>query len=237
MGWENSISGLLPFFLVIGIPLLIGLCVYYNHDPYQYPYDDIQIDITGRRNPKREDILDEYLNIHGITEFLSHYQYVQQWKMETEDQAKKALFAKHRLEQFHGILDDSGMFRFKLFRVHTRYRQVNYRKIPYQVRDIEQSFSLDLTYIRYRYNLLKEIDFETTMSKYHAKNQRKLMTPALRKQIMVRDNYTCQKCGKYMPDEVGLHIDHIIPVSKGGKTVSSNLQVLCSRCNGQKSNK
>ena len=35
----------------------------------------------------------------------------------------------------------------------------------------------------------------------------------------------------------GLHIDHIVPVSKGGKTVPSNLQVLCSKCNGNKSNK
>ena len=48
---------------------------------------------------------------------------------------------------------------------------------------------------------------------------------------------TCQICGKYMPDGVGLHIDHIVPVSKGGKTVPSNLQVLCSKCNGSKSNR
>lgn len=63
----------------------------------------------------------------------------------------------------------------------------------------------------------------------------RLMTPELRKQIAERDHYTCQICGKYMPDGVGLHIDHIIPVSKGGKTVPSNLQVLCSKCNGHKS--
>ena len=56
-------------------------------------------------------------------------------------------------------------------------------------------------------------------------------------QIMIRDDYTCQICGKYMPDEVRLQIDHIIPVSKGGKTIPSNLQTLCSKCNGKKANK
>ena len=60
------------------------------------------------------------------------------------------------------------------------------------------------------------------------------MTKQLREQIARRDNYTCQICGKYMPDGVGLHVDHIVPVAKGGKTVPSNLQVLCSKCNGRK---
>ena len=85
--------------------------------------------------------------------------------------------------------------------------------------------------------MLQKIDFQCTLNEYHCKNQRKPMTKALRKEIMLRDNYTCQICGKYMPDEVGLHIDHIIPVSKGGKTIVSNLQVLCSKCNGKKSNR
>ncbi len=43
------------------------------------------------------------------------------------------------------------------------------------------------------------------------------MTSALREEIAKRDNYTCQICGKYMPDGVGLHIDHIVPIKKGGK--------------------
>jgi 5-methylcytosine-specific restriction endonuclease McrA len=60
------------------------------------------------------------------------------------------------------------------------------------------------------------------------------MTKALREQIKTRDNYTCGICGKYMPDEVGLHIDHIVSIRNGGKSVPENLRVLCSKCNGKK---
>lgn len=84
---------------------------------------------------------------------------------------------------------------------------------------------------------LEEIGFSTTLNRYHEKNQRRLMTPELRDEIARRDNYTCQSCGKYMPDGVGLQIDHIIPVKEGGKTIPSNLQVLCSKCNGRKGTK
>ncbi len=69
------------------------------------------------------------------------------------------------------------------------------------------------------------------MREYRAKNQRRPMTPELRRRVMERDGYTCRLCGRYMPDGDGIHIDHIVPVSKGGKTVPSNLRVLCAKCN------
>jgi hypothetical protein len=48
--------------------------------------------------------------------------------------------------------------------------------------------------------------------------------------IWERDNFTCKICGsrKY------LSIDHIIPESKGGKLIESNLQTLCKSCNSRK---
>lgn len=73
-----------------------------------------------------------------------------------------------------------------------------------------------------------------SVSAEHRARQRQLMTPELRRQIAERDNYTCQKCGRYMPDGFGLEIDHIVPVSKGGETIPWNLQVLCYKCNAEK---
>ena len=69
------------------------------------------------------------------------------------------------------------------------------------------------------------------------KRERALMTDDLRYDVLKRDNYTCQICGSTAADGVKLEIDHIIPVSKGGKTELSNLRVLCDRCNRGKSNK
>lgn len=71
----------------------------------------------------------------------------------------------------------------------------------------------------------------------HAKRQRSKMTPALKKTILERDNYTCQNCGNsiYKEPNLLLEIDHIVPVSKGGETEPDNLQTLCWRCNRSKS--
>lgn len=75
--------------------------------------------------------------------------------------------------------------------------------------------------------------------KNSAKGQRALMTPKLRQEILERDNYTCKICGNstYKEPNLLLEVDHIIPVSKGGKTVRENLQTLCWKCNRTKSDK
>ena len=67
--------------------------------------------------------------------------------------------------------------------------------------------------------------------------QRKAMTPSLRYDIMKRDGFKCVLCGRTPKDGITLHVDHILPVSKGGKTVPSNLRTLCSICNLGKSDK
>jgi len=55
--------------------------------------------------------------------------------------------------------------------------------------------------------------------------------------VMQRDNFKCRVCGASPSSDpsVTLHIDHIIPWSKGGETTIDNLQTLCSKCNLGKS--
>ncbi|MBQ5773199.1 MAG: HNH endonuclease [Clostridia bacterium] len=60
----------------------------------------------------------------------------------------------------------------------------------------------------------------------------------LRFLVLKRDNFKCCACGASPAKDpsVELHIDHIIPWSKGGETTIDNLQTLCSKCNLGKSN-
>lgn len=58
----------------------------------------------------------------------------------------------------------------------------------------------------------------------------------IRFSIYARDGYRCQRCG-ISQRYAALEIDHIIPISKGGKSTYDNLQTLCHKCNMEKGDK
>ena len=57
------------------------------------------------------------------------------------------------------------------------------------------------------------------------------LSPRLRFKILQRDNFRCTFCGRSQNDGVTLHVDHIIPVARGGQDDEDNLQTLCEGCN------
>lgn len=61
----------------------------------------------------------------------------------------------------------------------------------------------------------------------------------LRYEVLKRDRFRCVLCGANPAAHLGcvLHVDHVIPWSKGGKTVAENLRSLCENCNLGKSAK
>ena len=82
-----------------------------------------------------------------------------------------------------------------------------------------------------------ELKAQRQTRQYQIKVERAKMTDSLRYDILKRDGFRCQICGSSAQDGVKLHVDHIIPVAKGGQTIASNLRTLCDRCNMGKSDK
>lgn len=54
------------------------------------------------------------------------------------------------------------------------------------------------------------------------------------KNLLVRDNHTCQYCGHKSKK---LTIEHVIPLSRGGKTNFENCVIACAACNNKKGSK
>ena len=79
-----------------------------------------------------------------------------------------------------------------------------------------------------------------TSAKRTTKSADKYINLKLRIKILERDSYTCQLCGATKKDKhtdgakVKLEVDHIKPLTLGGKTTEDNLWTLCSRCNAGK---
>lgn len=54
-----------------------------------------------------------------------------------------------------------------------------------------------------------------------------------RKNILLRDRYTCQYCGKTLPS-AELTLDHVLPRSRAGESSWENLVACCNPCNNRK---
>ncbi len=52
-----------------------------------------------------------------------------------------------------------------------------------------------------------------------------------RKAVLARDAWTCQYCGSRKP---GLTVDHVIPRSRGGESIWTNIVASCATCNRRK---
>lgn len=59
----------------------------------------------------------------------------------------------------------------------------------------------------------------------------------LRYKVLLRDHFKCRLCGNSPATDptCRLHVDHIHPWSKEGKTIAQNLRTLCDQCNLGKS--
>lgn len=96
------------------------------------------------------------------------------------------------------------------------------RDVTYDIRDIIECYDMAI---------------EKRGKMTFVQQQRAKITDDLRYNVLKRDGFRCRICGATVDDGVKLEVDHIIPVSKGGKSTYENLQTLCERCNRGKRDK
>ena len=59
----------------------------------------------------------------------------------------------------------------------------------------------------------------------------------LRYDVLERDGFRCVICGRSAKDKLKLHVDHIVPICRGGESTMDNMRTLCEECNLGKGSK
>ena len=97
----------------------------------------------------------------------------------------------------------------------------------------------DLTFeqLRHEFATARAVRSQQSTTAYLRQQERSRITAGVRSKVFARDSYRCRHCGISTALGAVLHVDHIIPISKGGTSDLGNLQTLCQDCNLGKSNR
>ena len=164
---------------------------------------------------------------------------------ENIDYARLEKWTEHPDEQFHddrimviySRKNERSKFTKKNFPIYERCEIAGFFKSITHVEYVENTKELEelVIIINDIVTKFKELALEYPQKSSSSLNgtKREPVSNKLKHEIWRRDNFTCQYCGKTIND-IELEVDHILPVSKGGKSILSNLQTLCVECNRKK---
>lgn len=186
----------------------------------------IKYHIENNIDQIRTDIENAIYNINLLNEYNKQIE-----KLASEDSNNKSKYSFKKFKKIENRVFNNLIHKREEFLINV-YLEVYYKSNGGKV--------YDSRHYRLYFDQLTDIYNEwQNGNKYEEtkKQERKIMNDDIRYNVLKRDNYTCQICGVTAKDGAKLHVDHIIPVSKGGTNEMSNLQTLCDRCNIGKSNK
>jgi len=147
------------------------------------------------------------------------------------------VFSKKKIEE----IDNQDV---KLPRLHAKYLQVDNEEaikvgkehwiivVSTHKHFIEGFFLDNLIEVHKR----KWNNIKNGKNKKKKRNGRTPFTKSIRHEVLKKDDYKCVECGA-TKEERCLHVDHIIPISRGGTDELDNLQTLCEGCNLAKKNR
>jgi 5-methylcytosine-specific restriction endonuclease McrA len=74
------------------------------------------------------------------------------------------------------------------------------------------------------------------LKKYVRTFRRTMNARCTRRNILMRDRHTCQYCAQLLTTQ-NITIDHVMPRSRGGKTIWENVVAACHPCNRRKADR
>lgn len=162
---------------------------------------------------------------------------------------KTGLELKERLKKSHYFISENELM-IEMARV---FEALGHRPSKTEWGALKPKFSYTTYKTRYKgwvnswrhfFENFSGIDLESNESAANIKKTQRLLIEIateekrtiplkLRLKVLQRDKFKCVYCGTSPSTDpsIQLHIDHIVPFSKGGGTELSNLQTLCQNCN------
>ena len=101
-------------FAPIAISLIVTLVLYVK-SPFKYPYWSRSFNVTGTKQPKIEDYIDQYLIDNHLSEIDKHVVGLNKWKEDCNNKIKKSLFKRKDKNNMKLALITTEHFPFLLF--------------------------------------------------------------------------------------------------------------------------
>lgn len=180
-----------------------------------------------------KEYLEEYKNcLNQYVIYNKNYENLKKYITEEEALKNKISFKKYYKYQ-NMIFEREKQKKFYQFNI-----QINifYKSKKGRVyKEINQNYNK----VQFQNIYKKYVSLQNSRELYeiNSRIERAKISDSVRYDVFMRDGNKCCICGRKQSDGVILEVDHIIPDSKGGKSTIDNLQTLCDRCNGGKSNK
>jgi hypothetical protein len=97
----------------------------------------------------------------------------------------------------------------------------------------------DLTFdqLQHEFAAARAVRSQQSTTAFLRQQERSRITAGVRSKVLARDRYRCRDCGISADLGAVLHVDHVIPISRGGSSDLGNLQTLCQECNLGKGNR
>lgn len=194
---------------------------------YSLDFDEVFLELIGQNFAVVTELINKVdFNIDSYKKYSEEYKSIKAHF--TNGDAKKFRVSLKRLNDKEDFIFKNNLLKPKLdvsITLLLRYTSLRGRN-SYLRKNVYNFFEIKSFYQEY----LKRKAHQETRA-FKMKLERSKMNASLRYKVLIRDKKTCQICGMGSDDGAILHVDHIIPVAKGGLTTLTNLRTLCDRCN------